>query len=77
MKGIASIISHLFLQSAGIGGCAHLVHFLGSDTLCALMTAKMYYGCDMAGFSVPAAEHRYVNTFNSNNAIRWYEYYYN
>ncbi|XP_071171487.1 nicotinamide phosphoribosyltransferase-like isoform X2 [Mytilus edulis] len=50
-------------ESAGIGGCAHLVHFLGSDTLCALMTAKMYYGCDMAGFSVPAAEHSTITTW--------------
>ncbi|CAC5401054.1 NAMPT [Mytilus coruscus] len=50
-------------ETAGIGGCAHLVHFLGSDTLCALMTARIYYGCDMAGFSVPAAEHSTITTW--------------
>ena len=46
------------LQSAGIGGCAHLVNFAGTDTIAAITTARRYYGCDIAGFSVPAAEHR-------------------
>ena len=45
-------------QSAGIGGSAHLVNFSGTDTIAGLMLAKHYYGCPMAGFSVPAAEHR-------------------
>ena len=47
-----------FSQSAGIGGMAHLVNFMGTDTLAALTTAKRYYGCPIAGFSIPAAEHR-------------------
>ncbi|XP_063432404.1 nicotinamide phosphoribosyltransferase-like isoform X1 [Mytilus trossulus] len=58
-----------YFESAGIGGCAHLVHFLGSDTLCALMTAKLYYGCDMAGFSVPAAEHSTITTWGQDGEI--------
>jgi len=45
-------------QSAGIGGAAHLVNFNGTDTIAALMAARTYYQCPMAGFSVPAAEHR-------------------
>ena len=41
---------------------AHLVNFYGTDTIAGLMLAKHYYGCEMAGFSVPAAEHRYENS---------------
>lgn len=46
------------LQSAGIGGCAHLVNFMGTDTIAAITTARHFYGCEIAGFSIPAAEHR-------------------
>ena len=41
---------HLF-QSAGIGDCAHLVNFVGTDTVAGLMVARTYYNCDMAGYS--------------------------
>ncbi|MGK7913686.1 MAG: nicotinate phosphoribosyltransferase [Synechococcus sp.] len=44
-------------ESSGIGGMAHLVNFLGSDTVQGVLYANRFYGCDMAGFSIPAAEH--------------------
>lgn len=44
-------------ESAGLGGMAHLVNFKGSDTMEGLIAARRYYGADMAGFSIPAAEH--------------------
>jgi nicotinamide phosphoribosyltransferase len=44
-------------ESAGLGGMAHLVNFLGTDTMEALLAARRYYGAEMAGFSIPAAEH--------------------
>lgn len=44
-------------ESAALGGMAHLVNFSGSDTLEGIMAARRYYGADMAGFSIPAAEH--------------------
>lgn len=44
-------------ESAGLGGMAHLVNFMGTDTLEGLLAARRYYGADMAGFSIPAAEH--------------------
>ncbi|WP_294029435.1 nicotinate phosphoribosyltransferase [Sphingopyxis sp.] len=44
-------------ESAGLGGLAHLVNFQGTDTMEALVAARRYYGADMAGFSIPAAEH--------------------
>lgn len=44
-------------ESAALGGLAHLVNFMGTDTMEGLMAARRYYGADMAGFSIPAAEH--------------------
>ena len=44
-------------ESAGLGGSAHLVNFMGTDTMEALEYTTAYYGADMAGFSIPAAEH--------------------
>lgn len=44
-------------ETAEIGGAAHLVNFMGSDTVEGILTANFYYKCDMAGFSVYATEH--------------------
>ncbi len=44
-------------ESAALGGLAHLVNFLGTDTVMALVAARRWYDCEMAGFSIPAAEH--------------------
>jgi nicotinamide phosphoribosyltransferase len=44
-------------ESAGLGGMAHLVNFMGTDTMEGLMAARRFYGAEMAGFSIPAAEH--------------------
>ncbi|WP_246832878.1 nicotinate phosphoribosyltransferase [Thalassospira sp. MCCC 1A01428] len=45
------------LESAAIGGVAHLVNFSGTDTVSGVLAARTYYNEDMAGFSIPAAEH--------------------
>jgi len=51
-RGVSSV------ESAGIGGAAHLVNFQGTDTLQALQTIRQYYNTNMvAGFAVPASEH--------------------
>jgi nicotinamide phosphoribosyltransferase len=44
-------------ESAGIGGAAHLVNFMGSDTVTGVLYANRFYNAPMAGFSIPAAEH--------------------
>jgi len=44
-------------ESAGIGGAAHLVNFMGSDTMEAIRMIREYYDEPMAGFSIPASEH--------------------
>ena len=45
------------MESAGIGACANLVNFKGTDTMAGLLVARNYYDCQIAGFSVPASEH--------------------
>jgi nicotinamide phosphoribosyltransferase len=50
-------------ESAAIGGLAHLVHFLGTDNLSAVVAARRYYGADMAGYSIPAAEHSTITSW--------------
>lgn len=50
-------------ESAGIGGAAHLVNFMGTDTVAALKIARDYYGCKMAGYSIPASEHSTITSW--------------
>ena len=54
------------VESAGMGGMAHLVNFKGTDTMEALAYAKLYYGEEMAGFSIPAAEHSTITSWGPN-----------
>lgn len=44
-------------EQAMLGGMAHLLNFRGTDTFIAVMGAREYYNCQMAGYSVPASEH--------------------
>ena len=50
-------------ESAAIGGAAHLVNFMGTDTISGLLFAREYYGAPMAGFSIPAAEHSTITSW--------------
>ncbi len=51
------------VESAGIGGCAHLLHFRGTDTLQGLRVARKYYNERMAGYSIPAAQHSTITSW--------------
>jgi nicotinamide phosphoribosyltransferase len=51
------------LESGSLGGLAHLVNFMGTDTVGALVYARRYYGEPMAGFSIPAAEHSTITSW--------------
>lgn len=50
-------------ESAAIGGSAHLVSFMGSDTVLGVVAANRYYSEPMAAFSVPAAEHSTITAW--------------
>ncbi|XP_071531451.1 nicotinamide phosphoribosyltransferase-like isoform X1 [Panulirus ornatus] len=51
------------VESAAIGGAAHLVNFKGTDTVAALSLLRKYYHSPMAGFSIPASEHSTVTAW--------------
>lgn len=48
------------VESAAIGGAAHLVNFRGTDTSVACLAVRRAYNERMAGFSIPASEHSVI-----------------
>lgn len=60
------------MESAGLGGMAHLVSFMGTDTVTALLYARKFYGADMAGFSIPAMEHSTVTSWGRDKEVNSY-----
>jgi len=50
-RGVSSV------ESAAYEGSGHLVNFMGTDTVPAIVCAMEYYDADVCGFSVPASEH--------------------
>lgn len=59
--GARGVSSH---ESAMIGGLAHLINFMGTDTVEALVGAIRYYGATgPVGFSIPAMEHSTVTSW--------------
>lgn len=65
-RGVSSV------ESAGIGGAAHLINFKGTDTISALLFAKKYYNADMVGFSIPAAEHSTITSWGRYGEVSAY-----
>lgn len=59
-------------ESAGLGGCAHLTNFMGSDTIEALLFARKYYHERVAAFSIPAMEHSTVTSWGQSNEAQAY-----
>ena len=60
------------LESAMIGGMAHLVSFQGTDNLTAVLGARAYYDEPMAGFSIPAAEHSTITAWGRDGELDAY-----
>ena len=61
------------MESAGIGGAAHLVNFMGTDTITGVLYAREYYNAGVAGFSIPAAEHSTITSWGRENEVKAYE----
>jgi len=62
-RGVSSV------ETAGIGGLAHLVNFKGTDTVMALVYARNYYDSQMAGFSIPASEHSTITSWGREEEV--------
>lgn len=59
-------------ESAMLGDMAHLVNFMGTDTIVGLLGAKEYYNCPMAGFSIPASEHSSITSWGKEHEVDAY-----
>ena len=57
------------IESAAWGGAAHLVNFMGTDTMIANILLDEYYNCEMAGFSIPASEHSTITSWMKDGEI--------
>ena len=60
------------VESASIGGAAHLVNFMGTDTIAGADMLMKYYDADMPGFSVPAAEHSTITAWGKHGELDAY-----
>ncbi|WP_444899364.1 nicotinate phosphoribosyltransferase [Microbulbifer sp. VAAC004] len=61
------------LESATLGGMAHLVNFYGTDTLSGILGARNFYHADMPGFSIPAAEHSTITAWGRDGEALAYQ----
>lgn len=68
-RGVSSV------ESAGAGGLAHLLNFMGTDTMEALVYAKRYYNePGMPGSAIPAAEHSTMTSWGEGDGeVKAYE----
>ncbi len=67
-RGVSSV------ESAGIGGAAHLVNFKGTDTMEALLMVMGYYeGDEVPGFSIPASEHSTITSWGKDGELAAFE----
>ena len=62
-RGVSSV------ESAAVGGAAHLVNFMGTDTIAGIVLAREHYSADMPGFSIPAAEHSTITSWGRDNEL--------
>lgn len=62
-RGVSSV------ETAGVGGAAHLLSFRGTDTFEGIMVARDYYSEPMAGFSIPAAEHSTIVAWEKDREV--------
>lgn len=63
------------LEQSRIGGAAHLLSFMGSDTIEGIRFANHYYDCEMAAYSIPATEHSTMTMWGKENEFKAYESY--
>jgi nicotinamide phosphoribosyltransferase len=61
-------------ETIRIGGAAHLVNFMGTDTFQAALYAMKHYNTkNMPGFSINAAEHFTITTWGKENEAKAYK----
>ncbi len=60
-------------ETAAIGGAAHLVNFMGTDTVAGIILLQDYYHTkSMPGFSIPASEHSTITAWGKEQELDAY-----
>jgi nicotinamide phosphoribosyltransferase len=60
-------------ETAAIGGSAHLVNFMGTDTIAAVRLLQQFYGAkQMPAFSIPASEHSTITSWGKEHEVDAY-----
>lgn len=60
-------------ETAELGGMAHLVNFMGTDTFEGVLAAMRFYGGEMPGFSIPASEHSTITSWGREGELAAFE----
>jgi nicotinamide phosphoribosyltransferase len=61
-------------ESAALGGLGHLVNFMGTDTMSALIAAMEFYNAkDVVGYSIPASEHSTITSWGEQHESDAYQ----
>jgi nicotinamide phosphoribosyltransferase len=61
------------LETSGIGSAAHLVNFMGTDTITGVLYAREFYNAGVSGFSIPAAEHSTITSWGREGEVKAYK----
>lgn len=81
IKNIVSFMLHDFgfrgvssVESAGLGGSAHIVNFLGTDTVVGILLAQEFYNTENPlAFSIPASEHSTITSWTEPFEVKAFE----
>jgi nicotinamide phosphoribosyltransferase len=62
-------------ESAEVGAAAHLINFMGTDTVAGIFGASKFYDADIyaTGWSIPAAEHSTITSWGRGSEALAYE----
>jgi len=81
IKNIVSFMLHDFgfrgvssVESAGLGGSAHIVNFMGTDTVAGILLAQEFYNTENPlAFSIPASEHSTITSWTEPLEVKAFE----
>lgn len=81
VKNVVSFMLHDFgfrgvssVESAGLGGSAHIVNFLGTDTVVGILLAQEFYNTENPlAFSIPASEHSTITSWTEPFEVKAFE----
>lgn len=59
--------------AAGLGAAAHLVNFMGTDTVAGIEFAQKNYNADVCGLSISASEHSTMTSWGEENEYEAYK----